>query len=147
MIDTEDSNLVRHAKRELALAGVEEDLRPSIIAAVSAFASYGHSGGSASVAIPMLNELLRFHVLTPLTDDPAEWMKVVDMITNGEALWQSTRQSDAFSMDGGRTYYVLREQRRWLSRIIPWRVWRRLDTATKKRVLYRMIPSEKSGVR
>ena len=48
------SSLVEHAKRELELCGqTAEDpaYAASIVAAVEAFASYGHSGGSASVAI------------------------------------------------------------------------------------------------
>lgn len=98
----EDSNLVKHARRELELAGNDEDFNMSIINAVRAFTSYGHSGGSASVAIPMLNELLQFKNLTPLTDDPKEWMKISE-----DDGWQSRRNAEAFSMDEGKTYYLL----------------------------------------
>lgn len=121
---TGESNLVAHARRELELANVEKDVRPSIIKAVQAFAEYGHSGGSASVCVPMLADLLNFQALSPLTDNPREWVRVEDMLTNGRNMWQSVRQSDAFSEDGGDTYYRLSEERRWLGRILPWRVWR-----------------------
>lgn len=100
-------NLVDHAKRELALLGNEEDFNQSIIKAVEAFSDFGHSGGSASFAIPMLNDLLQFKNLSPLTDDPAEWMQVE---MGEENCWQSCRNPEAFSNDGGKTYYLLSER-------------------------------------
>jgi len=118
--------LVEHARRELELAGVEDDVRPSIIAAVEAFASYGHSGGSASVCIPMLNELLQFKNISPLTNSPDEWM---DVATESQPpIWQNNRCSEAFSNDGGKTYYLLSEvkPRRW------WRIINRRKTYRSK---------------
>lgn len=103
----EDGNLVSHARRELEKLGNDEEFNASIIAAVKAFSSYGHSGGSASVAIPLLNNLLNYKNLSPLTDDPKEWNNVSDI--SGEELWQSSRCADAFSHDGGKTYYLLSE--------------------------------------
>ena len=105
--EPEEGGLVTHAKRELALAGNDEDFNQTLIEAVRAFASYGHSGGSASVAIPMLNDLLQFKNLTPLTSDPNEWNNVSD--ASGYEMWQSQRNSEAFSTDGGKTYYLLSE--------------------------------------
>lgn len=99
-------NLVEHAKRELALAGNDEDFNNSIIKAVEAFASYGHSGGSASVAVPMLNDLLQYKNLTPLTDHWDEWMEVE---MGDIPCWQSIRNPEAFSHDHGYTYYLLSE--------------------------------------
>lgn len=102
------SNLVEHAKRELALIGEEEDdgFKESIVKAVQGFVSYGHSGGSASVAIAMINDLLQGKNLTPLTDDSREWMEV------GPQVWQSTRCHEAFSEDGGKTHYLLSDEPR-----------------------------------
>lgn len=99
------SPLVEHAKKELSLIGEEEDdgFKESIVRAISGFCSYGHSGGSAPVAIAWINVLLQFKNLTPLTDDPKEWMLV------GNGTWQSVRNSEAFSKDGGKTYYLLSE--------------------------------------
>ena len=103
-------SLVEHAKRELALAGNDEAFNNSIIKAIEGFTSYGHSGGSASVAIPMLNDLLQFKNLTPLTDDPEEWQQHSKEMWDGEkGVWQSRRNSEAFSNDGGKTYYLLSE--------------------------------------
>lgn len=101
--DAEESNLVTHARRELALAGNDDAFNNCIIKAVKGFAGYGHSGGSASVGIQILHDLLQFKNLTPLTDDPNEWMKI------SEVDWQSKRDHEAFSRDGGKTYYLLSE--------------------------------------
>ena len=102
----EESNLVRHARRELALLGNDEEFNDSIIGAVRAFASYGHSGGSAAVAVPMLTALLQWKTLTPLTDDPDEWQHHDKDACGLEAgIWQSRRDPSAFSHDVGRTYH------------------------------------------
>jgi len=103
----EPSNLVLHAMRELDLAGNDEDFNASIIAAVEGFTTYGHSGGSSSVAIPMLNALLQYKNLTPLTDEPTEWMSVE---MGDTPCWQSIRNPEAFTNDDCfKTYYLLSE--------------------------------------
>lgn len=102
------SNLARHARRELELSGQynsDPEYSESIIAAAEAFASYGHSGGSAVVAREQLHTLLRFGTLSPLTSDPNEWMDVSE--TSGTPMWQSKRNPQAFSVDGGKTWYLL----------------------------------------
>lgn len=107
----EDSNLVKHAKQELVLIDSDDnDFDKSIIAAIRGFSTYGHSGGSAAVGVSMINELLQFHNLSPLTDDPKEWMKVDESDVAGtDGCWQNRRNSEAFSTDGGKTYYLLSE--------------------------------------
>jgi len=110
------SNLIDHARRELELLGTfEEDpaFATSIVAAVSAFASYpGHSGGSAMVAISVLNDLLNFKNLSPLTNNPDEWIKHTPDMWDGEHhVWQNVRNGEAFSTDGGATYRLTSEGR------------------------------------
>lgn len=110
-------SLIEHARRELELCGqYEEDpaFAVSVLAAVSAFAAYpGHSGGSAAVGINMLNELLQFKNLSPLTNDPEEWIKHTPEMWDGEHhVWQNVRNSSAFSIDGGITYTLVDEDRR-----------------------------------
>ena len=101
-----ESNLVLHARRELELLGEEPEMVACLIAAVEGFASYpGHSGGSAACAIGMLERLLRFQNLAPLTDDPAEWQDQSGI--SGVPVWQNHRNSEAFSDDGGKTYWLL----------------------------------------
>lgn len=106
--DLEESNWITHAKRELALAGNEEDFNDCVLAAIRAFAKYGHSGSSAGVGTHILKDLLEFKNLTPLTDDPSEWMQV-NPSDDEVVVWQSTRNSDAFSEDGGKSYYLVSE--------------------------------------
>lgn len=102
----EDSNLVKHAKRELELLGEEEWVVNGYLRMIKIFAQMGHSGGSASVFIPTLNRLLSFENLKPLTDDPDEWMQVTE---DDGGCWQSRRNAEAFSDDGGKSYYLLSE--------------------------------------
>ncbi|WP_053065409.1 hypothetical protein [Micromonospora sp. RV43] len=104
-------SLVEHARRELELSGqFAEDpaYAQSIVAAVSAFASYGHSGGSAACAREQINTLLGFGTLSPLTDDPEDWVDVAEQ--SGHTLWQCRRNPEAFSEDGGKTYYLLSDR-------------------------------------
>lgn len=97
-------SLVEHAKRELdLLPETDEEFKASIINSIAAFTSYGHSGGSASVAIPMLYDLLQHKNLSPLTKNPNEWNEC------GPGVWQNNRNGEAFSKDGGKTYYLLSE--------------------------------------
>lgn len=104
----EQSNMVDHAKRELTLLGEEPAVIDGYLAMIRAFAGMGHSGGSASVFIPTLMELLSFKNLTELTDDPKDWIHHTEEVW-GEpgGIWQNRRNGEAFSNDGGKTYYLL----------------------------------------
>jgi hypothetical protein len=103
------SNLVEHARRELDRVESDPWMKDGLIKVIQAFADMGHSGGSASVAIPLLNDLLRFKNLSPLTDDPDEWIDQTQYANGKVRLWQNKRNSEAFSVDGGKTYYLLSE--------------------------------------
>jgi hypothetical protein len=107
----DQSPLVVHARRELEICGQyaeDPEYSESIIKAVGAFASYGHSGGSAMIAREQLYALLAFKALGPLTDDPSEWIDQSE--ASGVPMWQNRRDSTAFSEDGGKTYYLLAER-------------------------------------
>ncbi len=114
-------SLAEHARQELGRAGwFDGDDRQSgeaILAAVEAFARGGWSGGSAPYGVAIVTALLQYKPLSPLTDDPAEW------IDHGDKLWQSSRRPDAFSEDGGKTYRLQADARvrydRW-----PWLLWK-----------------------
>lgn len=108
------SNLVRHAERELALAREDEQVVAATLEIVAVFARVGHSGTSAHFHRQMIHRLLAFEHLTPLTDNPGEWVEV------GHGMWQNVRNSEAFSEDGGKTYYLLSERRR---RRWPFKGW------------------------
>lgn len=101
-------SLVEHARRELELVGEDPETIDGIARVVQAFTDYGHSGGSSHYAISYLVRLLRFEPLTPLTDDPEEW---VDRSTETGLpnWWQNIRDGRAMSHDGGRTYWLTNE--------------------------------------
>lgn len=105
----EESNLVKHARKELSLINEEPDIVTMYMRIVEAFSSYGHSGGSAAACIDVINKLLRFQPLTPLTNDPNEWMEVSEAFGGDDGMWQSLRDSEAFSDDGGQSYWLLRD--------------------------------------
>jgi hypothetical protein len=103
-------SLVDHARKELELIGEEPETIAGYLKVIQAFADMGHSGGSASVAIPVINDLLQFKNLSLLTDDPAEWMQVSEeQWGQPGGIWQSCRNPEAFSNDGGKSYYLLSE--------------------------------------
>lgn len=105
-----ESNLVNHARTELRLIGEDEHTTVGILRVIQAFADMGHSGGSASVAIPMITNLLQYKNLSPLTDDPSEWVFHDGSVAGGNGVWQNTRNSEAFSNDGGKTYWLISER-------------------------------------
>jgi hypothetical protein len=109
-VDHESSNLVEHARIEYELIGEDQDYVDGILKVIQAFSDMGHSGGSASIAIPQINLLLQFKNLTPLTNHPSEWMFVSEDIWGAPGgIWQNKRNSEAFSNNGGETYYLLSE--------------------------------------
>jgi len=108
--DRPESNLVAHARRELRLIGEDTHTITGLCRVVQAFADMGHSGGSAHFASLYLDKLLRYQPLSELTDNPAEWIdRHAEGLTTAP-LWQSNRNPEAFSIDGGKTYYLLSEQ-------------------------------------
>lgn len=104
-------SLIEHAKRELELIGEEKEFVDAYLAMIEIFSNMGHSGGSASVFIPTLNRLFQYKNLSSLTDDPDEWQQVSPDMGFPETTWQSRRDSEAFSNDGGKTYRILSEAR------------------------------------
>ena len=106
----DESMLVAHARRELEIIGEEPDIIAGYLKVIQAFADMGHSGGSGSVAIPVITELLWFKNLAPLTDDPDEWQHHGDELWGKPGgVWQNVRNGEAFSNDGGKSYYLLSE--------------------------------------
>ena len=94
------SNLVNHAKRELALVGGADDemqsaMNEHLIRMVETFADEGHSGFSASYAVAVLQKLLRFEPLTPLTGADNEWHEVAP------GTFQNVRCSHVFKDETG----------------------------------------------
>lgn len=121
------SRLLEHAKEELKLAGYdieapdketldsEEDYAnacaKNAYKMLEVFSNAGHSGFSAEVTLQLFNRLAKFQSLTPLTDNPDEWMK----LDPNDTSWQSVRQASCFSDDDLKTYYDIdaEENRDW----------------------------------
>ena len=107
--DARVSNLVEHAKVELALLDEADWLVEGYLKIIQDFADMGHSGSSAIHSVAILERLLLFQNLTPLTDDPSEWNEVT-VYLGGKPTWQNNRNPAAMSEDGGKTYILQSEE-------------------------------------
>lgn len=103
--------MVEKAKYELSLLrGSSEEpdemqdlIEKDILEIIEIFAKQGHSGFSASYAIPIINKLLKQEPITPLTGENHEWNDV------GDGIFQNKRLSSVFK-DGknfdGNPYWI-----------------------------------------
>lgn len=106
-IEIEESNFVKHARRELELVGEEPRYIEWYLNVIRAYAAFGHSGGTLGATLSTLYALLQFQNLTPLTDNPNEWIDVAGYTgANPGGVWQNIRNSEAFSYDNRQTYYL-----------------------------------------
>jgi len=97
-------SLISHAREELTRIKEDPDMIEGYLDIIQSFADLRLSGSQAEHMIPILFKLLNFQPLSPLTNDPAEWTLVTD------DLWQSKRNPEAFSKNGGGSYYILSER-------------------------------------
>jgi hypothetical protein len=100
------SNLVDYAKSELDIAGLTADgdeydvaVREAALEIIEKFSDQGHSGFSAGMVTNIVEKLMRFHPLTPLTGDDDEWTEVT------EGVFQNKRCSHVFK-ENGRAYDI-----------------------------------------
>lgn len=97
------SNLVAHAEQELDLIGMTKDspdkinraMRKHIIHMISEFSKEGHSGMSAAYATNVINTLMKFNPISPLTGEDSEWIEITD------GLYQNKRCSCVFKDEKG----------------------------------------------
>jgi hypothetical protein len=133
------SNLMAHAEQELKWAGyspecedpMDQAIYKHTMMIVQHFSLCGHSGGSAPIHLDMIEKLLRFEPLGPITDNPDEWQHVGEDGFDGPT-WQNRRDGRMFSHDGGRTYYSVDELRRGWKRKLFGRIGKK----------YRALPWE-----
>lgn len=98
-------SLLDHAERELDLMGMQDDgdmngmMRRHILHMVKEFSNEGHSGFSASYAIQVLEKLLKFEPITPLTGEDWEWNDVSEI--SGDTLYQNARCGRVFKNKDG----------------------------------------------
>ena len=106
--------LVDHARREMLITGEDPITFEGVLNVVQAFEDMNHSGASRILVASMINELLQFKNLAPLTDNPNEWT-FFDKTDYGWNIdvWQNKRNAKAFSDDAGQTYWLVSEPRRW----------------------------------
>lgn len=121
------SDLLDHARNELKLAGYDIDApckdnfesdedygnacAKNAYEMLKVFSSADHSGFSAGATLALFNKLAEFKCLTPLTNNPDEWMDTSEC--QGKPVgthFQSKRQSSCFSDDGLKTYYDIDEE-------------------------------------
>lgn len=103
-----NSNLCKHAIRELELAGYskEEDgpnkwMCEQVIEAVALFSSHGNSGFSAPFEINLVKKLCSFDIISPLRFDDGEWEKI-DL----DGSRQNKRKSSIFKEPDGSIHDV-----------------------------------------
>lgn len=102
-------SILEFAKKELDLIGMTEDnademnrwMRKHVLHMVEEFTKEGHSGFSAAYAVNLINKLLRYEPLTPLTGEDDEWMEVGFDGDNGGRLYQNKRSGRVFKNDNG----------------------------------------------
>jgi hypothetical protein len=102
-----------HAENELNLIGMTEDspdemnrmMRKHIMHMIKEFSEEGHSGFSANYAIGILEKLLRFDPLTPLTGEDDEWVDV-GYGDGSTPHYQNKRASRVFKDADGSAYDI-----------------------------------------
>jgi hypothetical protein len=102
-------NLLDHARRELPQGdaddrGMQALLNQGIEEMVLVFSTQGHSGMSAPYAINILNEVLRFKPLGPLTGEDSEWNEVSSGADPTDMKWQNRRCGHVFKRADGTAY-------------------------------------------
>jgi len=98
ILRAEPGNCMEHADRELPPADGDEMqalMNQHIKEMVLVFGTHGHSGFSASYAIALLEKILRFQPLRPLTGEPEEWGERFD----GGTCKQNKRAGNVFIGD------------------------------------------------
>lgn len=103
------TNLVEHARRELICAEETPDTISDYLDMLQSLSNLEVIGHSTEKALDILEKLSALKTLTPLTNDPTEW-NVISHSNEEPGLWQSVRNAEAFSRDGGSTYYILSER-------------------------------------
>jgi hypothetical protein len=95
------SNLVEYAEKELDRAGLGDPdsdyggmLKDAVLDIVRVFSEQGHSGFSAGMTTSLVEKLLRYEPLTPLTGEDDEWNEV------GVGVWQNKRSFSVFKENG-----------------------------------------------
>jgi hypothetical protein len=104
MSTAEESNLLMHARREMALLRgpdpepdeMQDLIDRCVFDMLRIFGEQGHSGSSASYTIACIEKILRFEPITPLTGTDDEWVEVAE--EDGKPLFQNARCGHVFKV-------------------------------------------------
>jgi hypothetical protein len=98
VIPTNLSAMSKHAIVELSLIKEEPKIILWYVSVLEAYNIMQLTEEASDHCLETLTRLIRYENLAPLTDEPMEWVKVAD------DMWQSIRNYDAFSNNGGKTF-------------------------------------------
>lgn len=82
---------------------MQKQINQDILAVVEVFSNQGHSGFSASYAIGMIQKLLSYEPITPLTGADDEWTQ---LDYNNDTKYQNKRCSRVFKDANGQAYDI-----------------------------------------
>ena len=96
-------SLIDHAKVEMQAAGYYDKgamydgmIPKAVEEIVETFAKQGHSGMSAAIVIGILEKVLKYEPLCPITGRPDEWTNVSEYC-DGKPMYQNKRCSRIFA--------------------------------------------------
>jgi hypothetical protein len=107
-------SLLEHAKTEMKAAGLYDKdadyggmIPQAVEEIVGTFAKQGHSGMSASIVTSILEKVLRYKPLVPLTGKPEEWTDVAEH-NDGRPMYQNKRCGGVFAYgpNGEDAYFI-----------------------------------------
>lgn len=98
-------SIIEYAKSELARIdhdadGLQDLMDKDILEILEIFSKQGHSGFSAGYAISILERLIRFKPIIPLTGEDNEWNQISD------GTYQNKRCSSVFKNSDGTSYDI-----------------------------------------
>jgi hypothetical protein len=102
-------SLVEHAERELKAVGLQDSdeydgmVSEATLEIVKVFADQGHSGFSAAIVTSLVEKLMRFEPLTPLTGEDDEW---TELNYDEHMAYQNKRCSHVFKRSDGTAYDI-----------------------------------------
>jgi len=76
------------------------EMSMGVLELLDVFSQQGHSGFSAGYALSILEKVMKFEPITPLTGDDDEWNCINDDRTNNNEIFQNKRCSHVFKENG-----------------------------------------------
>lgn len=114
------NNILEQCQEDTEALKLQKQINKDILDIINLFSKQGHSGGSASYVISVLNRLLHYKPLTPLTGNDDEWEDITKYGVD-DTCYQNKRypavfkdkdnraynvEGKAFSDDNGHTWYT-----------------------------------------